>query len=311
MSSARSASSRCAALLLAGLAWSAPAAADDADELFRRGRALLEAGQIDAACDKLEQSQKLDPAIGTLGLLAYCHERQGKTATAFAEYTAAAEQARKAGQSERERVATERAQALEKTLSKLQLDVRVPAPGLTVTRGAVVLPQAQWGKQVAVDPGSYEIHARAPGRAAWSTRVEVPNGPALIAVVVPELARVAPETATERSRLTDNAVPLAITGVGVVGLGVGSYFGLRAKSKNDDSMDFCDSDNRCSPRGLELRDDAKSAATVSNVGFAVGIVGVATGVVLLLTRGHAAPAAGALSAQVSGHGAGATLSGRF
>ncbi len=49
--------------------------------------------------------------------------------------------------------------------------------------------------------------------------------------------------------------------------------------------------NVCDTEGGRLRSDAKDAATLSNVGFGVGILGVGTGVVLLLLRLAEAPRA--------------------
>ena len=41
-----------------------------AEALFREGRKLLDEGQLDAACSKLAESQRLDASPGTLGSLA-------------------------------------------------------------------------------------------------------------------------------------------------------------------------------------------------------------------------------------------------
>jgi hypothetical protein len=51
-----------------------------------------------------------------------------------------------------------------------------------------------------------------------------------------------------------------------------------------------------SPEDVALRDDAKASATVSTVGFAVGVVGIGAAAYLLLTngastQGHATKAA--------------------
>src|SRR6185436_14797586 len=45
-----------------------------ADEHFKRGKELLARGRVAEACAELATSDALDPSVGTLGLLAACHE---------------------------------------------------------------------------------------------------------------------------------------------------------------------------------------------------------------------------------------------
>jgi hypothetical protein len=53
-----------------------------AQALFERGKTLLDQRRVDDACRAFEESQRLDPGIGTLFHLADCEERRGRTATA-------------------------------------------------------------------------------------------------------------------------------------------------------------------------------------------------------------------------------------
>jgi hypothetical protein len=83
-------------------------------------------------------------------------------------------------------------------------------------------------------------------------------------------------------------------GVGVVGLGVGTIFGLGANSKYAEANDITNDNANCPPSGPcelpaplfdkreQLGKDGDSAKTLSLVGFVVGGVGVAAGVTLFV-----------------------------
>ena len=101
-----------------------------ADTLFREGQSLVTAGQTAAGCAKLEESQRIDPKLGRLLNVAYCHEQLGKTATAWGEYNQAAALALQSHQAERESFARDRAAALSRKLSFVQLDLAA-APGVS------------------------------------------------------------------------------------------------------------------------------------------------------------------------------------
>ena len=91
--------------LAAGLVLPRWAAAQDttkADETFHAGRELMKDGKLAEACPKFEESQKADPAPGTLLALAYCQELSGLLASAHANYLAAADLASKEGQPEKQ-----------------------------------------------------------------------------------------------------------------------------------------------------------------------------------------------------------------
>ena len=53
--------------------------ASSADRLFNEANGLVQTGHYAEACPKFEQSQKLDPAIGTQFNLADCFEHVGRT----------------------------------------------------------------------------------------------------------------------------------------------------------------------------------------------------------------------------------------
>ena len=81
-------------------------------------------------------------------------------------------------------------------------------------------------------------------------------------------------------------VSYAALGVGVVGLGMGTVFGLQSMSKRASADEMCPDPNRCliskkdEVEGLD--DDARRSQTLAAVGFAAGGVGVAAGITLFL-----------------------------
>ena len=91
-------------------------------------------------------------------------------------------------------------------------------------------------------------------------------------------------------------VALVAGGVGVVGVAVGSIFGLMAKSDNDQALKNCRTSTLCTPTGLTQTDDAKSAATVSTIGFVVGAVGLVGGAVLWFTAPRSEPTTASIRA---------------
>jgi hypothetical protein len=133
-----------------------------AEWLFRAGRALMKTGDFVTACAKLEESLRLDPAVGTSMNLAECEEKLGRTASAWQRWGAAADQL--PTRDKRRAVALAHARALEKVIPRLTISVSPDAPStLQVERDGVVLGKASLGAPLPVDPGRHSIVVTAPG----------------------------------------------------------------------------------------------------------------------------------------------------
>lgn len=118
------------------------------------------------------------------------------------------------------------------------------------------------------------------------------------------------ETRDTSATTTYRTIGLIATGVGVVGLGIGTVFGISAVSSKSKAQDGgCTTDNRC-PEGAKADlHDAFEAAKLSTWAFIAGGVFVAGGLTLVVL----APKLGskAVPVDVKTSGAGVWLTARF
>jgi len=319
-------------MALSSPARAAPSASEKAaaEALFQQASALIAKDQLAEACPKLEASQDLDPALGTMLRLADCYDRAGKSASAWALFQEAASLAASVNQSDREAIAAQRARELAARLSKIELKIHRDnwASTLSVSVNGITIPSASWDTPIPVDPGPQRIEASAPGRRSWWTTIEASKGPALSVVEVPKLApaprvlQQAPAVAWKDSPKaerggTQRTLGYIAGGLGLAGLATSGALGYRAYDLNQQSLDQCrKSDaNACSAQGKTIREDAQDFALGSTIALAAGGVLVATGVTLLLSAPSSeAPAITRrvrLRTATSRHGARFTFEARF
>jgi hypothetical protein len=272
-----------------------------AEQLFRTGQELMSQNRYAEACPKLAESQRLDPGTGTLLNLAVCHEKEGKLASAWSEYNDAATFARRDQRADRVQFAEQHIASLEPKLSRLivQLAKGADAPGLEIRLDGEVLGNAALGVAAPMDPGSHTVSVSAPGKLPWQTKVEIPAGPAEKTVSIPTLAKAPPgsvpgpansaaDTSSGKSGGKAQRIgAYALGGLGIVGLGVGSIFGLRAISKNKESNEQGCDRNMCPRDAAATRRSATDAGNVSTVMFIVGGAALAGGITLYLTAPRA------------------------
>jgi hypothetical protein len=333
--------------IASALGWPAIAQAEPhedvagAESLFNAGKALLDSGQYTDACAKFAQSKRLAPGLGVTLYLADCYERIGRTASAWTEFRSAEGLARERSD-KRADVARGRAQALEPKLERLPISVAptLPRAGLQLLRDGSPVAQEEWGLAVPVDPGDHVVVVSSPGHEQRTISAHVgPESPTATVQIDRLDEGVGPSADTADAKLngapaslppsaeppaqpffagpaasdpgtTRRWVGVGLIGAGVVGVGVGSIFGLVARSKLDQSNGGpCDaSSDRCDASGLSLRKSASGAATVSTIGFAAGAVALGVGIVVYVTapRKQAANALVIAPAAVA-NGAGALL----
>ncbi|MEY4551298.1 MAG: hypothetical protein RL685_7493 [Pseudomonadota bacterium] len=277
-----------------------------AQALFEEAQRRVTAGDYEQACPKFKASYSLDPAGGTLLNLADCLERQGRVASAWSTFKDALVQAQRDGRSERMTFAEEHIRALESKLAYLTIEVPAAANAaeLAIEVDGTPLASAAWGTPLPVDPGAHVVRARAPGFESFEQRVKVGTEPGVKQTLVlpPLQADSSSQAAASPAAGTSPPSPLGIestTGMedagatahpartwgyvtgaaGLIALGAGSYFGMRAFSLWDDRQKDCA--GGCTSAAKQAGDDASSAASVATVGVTAGVVllGAATAMI--------------------------------
>lgn len=252
-----------------------------AEVLFREGIELRRAGQTAEACEKFEESQRLDPAAGTLLNLGDCREAEGKLASAWALF----EEARKTAVSDvvREEAAA-RASAVQERLSFLRIEVKEPVPEQVIRYGEVTLGRAAYGTRVPVDPGEVTVSASAPGYVTWTTQVKVEQG--TLRVQVPALVPVTkmPDPPPPPAPPARSVGPWVLGASGVATLGVGLALGLVAKGHYDTADGLCPSHEECSDETMNEWNKADTLATTSTILVPIGALALTGGVVWWLMQ---------------------------
>ncbi len=296
----------CLLMVTACLSFSAMAygASREAQVLLRDGKRLMAANQLTLACPKLSQSQNLAPSPSTLVQLAICHEKEGKNATALQEFKTVQQQT--SGKDPSAVTARQHIASLQGRVGRYTVKV----PNLPETRGWTIyidgmpLEPSAWNVPQAIDPGTHRISVSgkeepwsktfAVGKGADQKVVEVPARPESVAEAAKAAkneARLEDPTAADKPppvEDTSEAKPSSgppvagyvLGGLGLVAIGVGSYFGVHAISQRKDSDRQCV--NGCTQAGVDLNRDAKTSAWVSNFSIGGGVLLAGLGAYLLL-----------------------------
>lgn len=257
-------------------------------ELFDQAEALFAKGQTTEACPKYAESFQLDPQLGVLIYLAECYEKNSQISSAWGSFREAEEMAAKRGD-ERQVHAHERATALAPRVSHLVVVVPPESrvPGLEIVSDGLPIASALWGNGAPIDAGTHQIVARARGYKPWRAEVQIVGEGSSSKLEVPKLALdplIGPPAGQgEDPGTTRRIAAIAVGGVGLVGLGVGGFFGLSAQSSYSDSKSLCNDDNVCAQHGTDLRDSASSKAMASTIACGVGIAALGAAAVLWFT----------------------------
>lgn len=275
-----------------------------------QGIKLADSGDCKGAIEKLSRAESLYHAPSILGRLGECQVLVGQIVLGTENLNRVVREQLAATAPKAFRDAQERAKGVLNTalpkIARLTVKVEPSDAKVQVTVAGAPIPPALLGVERPTDPGTHEIVASAPGYLEQKTTVTLAEGgtqdvslklekdPNAVAAAPPPAApavvALAPtQPPSDSSPKKDHTLAYVALGVGGAGLVVGGITGFLALGKKSDLKGCVD--NGCPSSQEDTLDSAKTMATVSTVGFAVGFVGVGVGVVLLLTGGSSNSAA--------------------
>lgn len=270
---------------------------------FERGAKLASEERWGDALRAFSESAELRPHATTTYNVGYCERALGHAVRARKNFALAITQDEAAGGTE---LTPELRAASKKYLDEVRSQIATPKlivpKGVAITIDGRPLEKSDNGRflggtrppgpgepapsatlLVEVDAGAHEIVISAPdGRSKvaheyfspGSTKdvhMELPPPPSAPAPVIVD---------DNKSRRTWGYV---IGGIGIVGMGIGTYFGLSARSSWSNAKDECPSRTACSDDAVRMSIDARTEANVSTIAFVAGGAALLGGTILVLS----------------------------
>jgi len=286
---------------------------------FDRAKKLQRSGRLEEALAAFRAAHEIVASPMTSWMIARTRRDLGELADAEVDYRAAlaeaeAAVARDGRHQEALDAIRQDLRELEGILGWLTITLIHAPQGTTVTLDGAPVEASKLGAPIRVAPGPLKVVATAPdgkevGReisisAGQSATLKLPfareKAPTTFFAVegdaAAEPAGEAPEGSAASSRGARTWVYVT-GGVGVLGLGAFTAFGLMSTAKFDELEEACPEDRCPSARRADI-DDGKRFQTFANVGLAVGVAGLGTAAALLLFGGSSEPEAKPAAAEL-------------
>lgn len=304
----------------------APAHADKADKLFKKGKKLLAEKKYAEACRAFEEVDGLEPGIGAKLNVARCYEEWGRLATAYRWYGDAEKMA--------EDSKDDRAPKIKDLIA--ELDTNVPRVTIKVADGAdpdVVATVTFDGKPIdpsflnseqRVDPGPHVIEFIVDGKKKKKMAPVERGGESEVSLDIPRAANkkiprdgvIPPDEPVARPGRTQRIAGVSLAIGGGAALATAAILTVSARGTYRDALEaHCmGSTSMCDPEGLEITHDARKTANIATVVTIAGGAMIVGGVVLYLVAPKAAKRdehALYLTPVLGGDGGGVVFGGRY
>jgi len=257
-----------------------------AEALFRSAQQAAHQGDWSTACDRFAESNRLDPAPGTVLNLARCHEELGHLATSWKYYQEAAERLPAADQ--RSAYALRRANELASQVPKIVFEppTKSEQKPFTLTVNGTVFSSAMMAVEIPFDPGSIVIEVKAVGHQSRVTTLTLKPGDLVThQVQLGDPVAQPPSEGPERHASKPLAIGLLTVGAAGAAAAIagGVWAAVELPTAND--PEHC-VDGACDETGADASRRGRTAVVVLGTGAAIAAIGLGVGSWLLFKNEH-------------------------
>jgi hypothetical protein len=264
-----------------------------AQQTFDAGSKLYDSHRFDQALVAFQASYRIVASPNSHLMVARCLRETGHHAEAYREFQAVVLEANQRGNKYASAASSARDELaeLKRDVALLTLQVKDAPAGFSVTVGGAPVDVATLAEPLALEPGDVTVTGDAPnGDSAGATATLAPGAEQTLALEFhpkpPPVPDALPPPAPAPPPAHDAGIRLrtwsyVAGGIGVAGAVTFVAFGAMSSSKYDELDSGCPN-HVCPPGKQGDIDSGKRFQTIADVGLAIGIVGLATGVTLFV-----------------------------
>ena len=289
-----------------------------AREEFREALALQSAGDCAGALPLLRRVARIKLTPHVRFNIALCEERVGKLVAAFGNYRLALEDAEAASLPEVADPARAALKALEERVPRVTIVRGSGAEQASIILDGTPLGDAAIGRELQRDPGPHKVIAKINRRVVFEEEFRLEeHGRKTVEVTAPPSNEgvevdtpTAPRAAAGESSSAQRTVGFIVGGVGIASLAAGGVFIVLRQQSVDELESQCD-DLRCPPSAEEHVDRGRLYTGLAEAAVLVGVAGVTTGLVLVLSSGSSGQREVSLAVGGTSQKTGVALRGSF